>query len=51
MEITSPRDSEFEPQLIKKNQTTLSGDVEEKTLSMCAKGMSASDIETRIRDI
>lgn len=53
MEITIPRDrkSEFEPQLVKKNQTTLSGDIEEKILSMYAKGMTTSDIESHIRDI
>ncbi len=39
MEIAVPRDrkGEFEPQLVKKNQTTLSGDIEEKILSMYAK--------------
>lgn len=42
---------EFEPQLVKKNQTTLTGDIEEKILSMYAKGMTTSDIETHIQDI
>ena len=32
--IPSDRKSEFEPQLVKKHQTSLSGDIEEKTLSM-----------------
>ena len=52
-EISVPRDrnGEFEPQIIKKNQTTLSGDIEEKILSMYAKGMTTSDIEMHIRDI
>lgn len=52
-EIRVPRDreGEFEPQLVKKNQTTLTGDIEEKILSMYAKGMTTSDIETHIRDI
>jgi len=36
---------------VKKNQTTLSGDIEEKILSMYAKGMTTSDIEGHIRDI
>jgi putative transposase len=36
---------------VKKNQTTLSGDIEEKVLSMYAKGMTTSDIEGHIRDI
>ena len=53
MDITIPRDrkGEFEPQLIKKQQTTLSGDIEEKILSMYAKGMTTSDIESHIREI
>ncbi len=48
-----PRDrkGEFEPQLLKKNQTSISQDIEEKILSMYAKGMSTRDIETHIRDI
>ena len=45
------RDGEFEPQLVKKNQTTLTGDIEEKIISMYAKGMTSSDIEAHIRDI
>lgn len=53
IELSIPRDrkGEFEPQLVKKNQTTLSGDIEEKILSMYAKGMSTGDIEAHIRDI
>ena len=53
MEISTPRDrkGEFEPQLLKKNQTSISQDIEEKILSMYAKGMTTSDIETHIRDI
>lgn len=53
IEIQIPRDrkSEFEPQLVKKHQTTLSGDIEEKILSMYAKGMSTADIEVHIREI
>ena len=52
-EISVPRDrnGDFEPQLIKKNQTTLTGDIEEKILSMYAKGMTTKDIETHIMDI
>ena len=53
LELSIPRDrkGEFEPQLVKKNQTSLSGDIEEKLLTMYAKGMSTSDIESHIRDI
>ena len=42
---------EFEPQLVKKNQTSISQDIEEKIFSMYAKGMSTSDIESHIQDI
>ena len=51
IKIPRDRDGEFEPQLVKKNQTTLTGDIEEKILSMYAKGMTTSDIETHIQDI
>jgi len=53
IELSVPRDrkGEFDPQIVKKNQTTLSGDIEEKILSMYAKGMSTTDIEAHIRDI
>lgn len=51
--LSVPRDrkGEFEPQMVRKHQTSLSGDIEEKILSMYAKGMSTSDIEAHIRDI
>ena len=53
VEISVPRDrkGEFEPQLVKKNQTSVSQDIEEKIFSMYAKGMSTSDIESHIQDI
>ncbi len=53
VEVSVPRDrkGEFEPQLLKKNQTSISQDIEEKILSMYAKGMTTGDIETHIRDI
>lgn len=53
VEVSVPRDrqGEFEPQLLKKNQTSISQDIEEKILSMYAKGMTTSDIENHIRDI
>lgn len=53
VEIAIPRDrnGEFEPQLVKKNETTLSGDIEEKIISMYAKGMTANDISSHIEDI
>jgi len=53
IEVQVPRDrkGEFEPQLVKKHQTTLGGDIEDKILSMYAKGMSTADIEGHIREI
>lgn len=53
MELQIPRDrkSEFEPQLIQKNQNTLTQDIESKIISMYAKGMSTGDIETHVKDL
>ena len=53
VDIDIPRDrkGEFDPVILKKNQTSISQDIEEKILSMYAKGMTTSDIETHIRDI
>ena len=53
VEVAVPRDrkGEFEPQILKKNQTSVSQDVEEKILSMYAKGMTTGDIEAHIQDI
>lgn len=53
VEVSIPRDrkGEFEPQVLKKNQTSVSQGIEEKILSMYAKGMTTSDIETHIHDI
>lgn len=53
VEVSVPRDrkGEFEPQLLKKNQTSISQDIEEKILSMYAKGMTTGDNEAHIQDI
>ena len=53
VEIDVPRDrkGEFEPRLVKKHQISLSGDIEEKILSMYAKGMTTRDIDAHIREI
>lgn len=47
MEIGIPRDrkGEFEPQTVKKYQNTVTQDMEEKIISMYAKGMTTNDIE------
>jgi len=51
-EIAVPRDrnAEFEPQIIKKYETT-SSHLEEQIIAMYAKGMSTRDIEDHMRDI
>ena len=53
MPIQVPRDrkGEFNPVILKKNQTSISQDVEEKIISMYAKGMTTTDIGDHIQDI
>lgn len=53
MEIDVPRDrnGEFEPKIIPKYQNTLTQDIEEKIISMYAKGMSTSDIEAHVKEL
>lgn len=53
VDINIPRDraGEFEPQLIKKYQNTISQDMEEQIISMYAKGMTTSDIEAHMQDL
>ncbi len=52
-ELETPRDRNgtFEPQLVKKHQTTISDEIEEKILSMYGLGMSYRDISTHIEEI
>ena len=51
LETPRDRDGTFEPQLIKKHQTTISDEIEEKILSMYGLGMSYKDISLHIEDI
>ena len=53
MEIAVPRDrnGEYEPRLIKKYQNTVTQDMEEKILSMYAKGMTTGDIESHMKEL
>ena len=51
IEIPRDRKGDFEPQLIQKHQTVLPQDIEEKIISMYAKGMSTGDIENHIKDL
>ena len=52
-ELNTPRDraGSFEPQMIKKNQTHLTDDIEQKVLSMYGLGLSYRDISKHIEDI
>lgn len=53
MQIDVPRDrnGEFEPQIVKKYQNTITQDMEEKIISMYAKGMTTADIENHMKDL
>lgn len=51
--LDTPRDraGSFEPQLVKKHQTHLTNDIEEKVLSMYSLGLSYRDITKHIEDM
>lgn len=53
MDVEIPRDrkGEFQPQVVKKYQNTLTQDMEEKIISMYAKGMTTADIESHMREL
>lgn len=53
MDVAIPRDrnGDFEPQVIKKYQNTVTQDMEEKIISMYAKGMTTGDIESHMREL
>ena len=53
VELAVPRDrnGEFEPQIIQKRQNKTISDLEEKVLSMYAKGMTTEDISRHLDDI
>ena len=52
-ELATPRDRNgyFEPQLVKKHQTTLSDELERKIIRLFALGMSYQDISREIEDL
>jgi transposase-like protein len=52
-ELETPRDRNgtFEPQIVKKHQTTISDEIEEKIISMYGLGMSYRDISSHLEDI
>lgn len=50
LDIPRDRKGEFEPQIVKKNQTDISN-IEDQVLSMYAKGMTTRDISTHLWDV
>jgi len=50
LDIPRDRNGEFEPQILKKYQTT-SNQLEDQVIAMYGKGMSTRDIENHMRDI
>jgi putative transposase len=53
IDLETPRDraGTFEPQIIKKHQTSVSDEIETKILSMYGRGMSYSDISGHVQEI
>ncbi len=50
LEVPRDRQSDFEPQIVKKRQKEISG-LEGKIISMYAKGMTTRDIQEHIKDL
>ena len=50
LDIPRDRKGNFEPQIVKKNQTDISN-IEDQVLSMYAKGMTTRDISAHLRDV
>ena len=50
LDIPGDRKGEFEPQVVRKNQTDISN-IEDQVLSMYAKGMTTRDISAHLRDV
>lgn len=50
LDVPRDRNSEFEPQIIKKYETVCT-ELDKKIISLYAKGMSTSDIQTEIQDL
>lgn len=53
IDLETPRDraGSFEPQIVKKHQTSVSDEIERKILSMYGRGLSYSDISEHVREI
>jgi len=50
LDVPRDRNGEFEPLVVKKNQTDISS-IEDQVLSMYAKGMSTHDIERHVENL
>ena len=50
LDIPRDRKGDFEPQIVKKNQTDISS-IEDQVLSMYAKGMTTRDISAHLKDV
>lgn len=50
IEVPRDRNSEFEPQVVKKYETTTNG-IEEQIIALYAKGMTTRDIEEHMKDL
>jgi len=50
LDVPRDRKSDFEPQIVKKRQKDISG-LEDKIISMYAKGMTTRDIQSHIKDL
>ena len=51
LDVPRDRNGSFEPQIVKKNQTTMTDEIEKKMLSLYALGNSYSEISKHIEDI
>jgi len=53
IDLNTPRDpaGTFDPQFIKKHQTSISDEIESKILSMYGRGLSYSDISEHVQEI
>jgi len=51
LDARQDRNGDFAPQIVKKHQTSLSDEIENKILSMYGLGMSYSDISSHIKDL
>lgn len=53
VDLDTPRDraGTFEPQIVKKNQTSISTEIESKILSMVGRGLSYSDVREHVEEM